>query len=239
MATGIAALVFAATFLFGARFHPLRVLMPERRSLVSFSAGMSAAYVFVRLMPELSSARGAFVESVNATLRYEGKSIYFVALLGFLAFYALDHLRARLREADETGAGGLAFKLHIGGFAAYVALVGYLLVRSLEEGSTATILYAVAVAFHFLAIDHALNEEHGQAWQRIGRWVLASMCIVGWALGLLIELPRHVVALLLALLSGAVIMNSALMELSPEKKGRFAPFLCGGLAYGLLLLPLT
>jgi hypothetical protein len=239
LATALAVLLFAATFLFGGRIHPLRVLMPERRSLVSFSAGMSAAYVFVRLMPELSGARIALVESVPATLRYEGKSIYFVALLGFLAFYALDHLRARLREADESGASSLAFRLHIGGFAAYVALVGYLLVRNLEETNAATTLYAAAIAFHFLAVDHSLREEHGQAYQRIGRRLLAGMCIVGWGLGLLVALPRHVVALLLALLSGAVIMNSALMELSPGNKGRFAPFLCGGLAYGLLLLPLA
>jgi hypothetical protein len=238
--TGLAALVFAATFAFGARIHPLRVLMGDRRSQVSFSAGMSAAYVFVRLMPELSAARVSFAESVSATLRYEGKSIYFVALLGFLAFYALDHLRTRtrMREVHESGTSSLAFRLHIGGFAAYVTLVAYLLVRNLEEGSMAMALYAVAIAFHFLAVDHALNEEHGAAYQSVGRWVLAGMCVLGWTLGLAVALPAHILALLLALLSGAVIMNSALMELSPENKGRFLPFLCGGLAYGLLLLPL-
>jgi hypothetical protein len=65
------------------------------------------------------------------------------------------------------------------------------------------------------------------------------MCLLGWALGLVFELPRGVVALLLAFVSGAVIMNSLVMELPEGKDGRFLPFLAGGIAYALLLLPLA
>ena len=56
--TGTAAVLFALTFLFGGRVHPLKAIALDRRGLVSFSAGMSAAYVFVHLMPELHAARG-------------------------------------------------------------------------------------------------------------------------------------------------------------------------------------
>jgi hypothetical protein len=237
--TGVAALALAGMFVFGGRLHPLRSLVPDRRSIVSFSAGMSAAYVFVQLMPELHAARTAFAQAAGGPLPYTGKSIYFVALLGFLAFYGLDHLRARLRGHGAGGAHEAAFKLHVGGFAAYAGLVGYLLVRGLDGGDAATALYAVAIAFHFLAVDHALQEEHGDEYRRVGRWVLAGMCLLGWAVGVLVALPHPVIALLVAFLSGAVIMNSALMELSPDKEGRFVPFVIGGVAYGLLLLPLA
>jgi hypothetical protein len=47
-----------------------------------------------------------------------------------------------------------------------------------------------------------------------------------------------VLALLVAFVSGAVIMNSAIMELPSGKEGRFVPFMIGGLLYGLILLPL-
>ena len=237
--TGAAALLFAATFLWGGRVHLGRALALDRRSMISFAAGMSAAYVFVRLMPELHGARSAFVESVAMTLRYEGMAIYFVALLGFLAFYGLDHLRARVREAAESEEDGAAFRLHIGGFAAYVGLVAYLLVRNLEESGASPAFYAIAIAAHFLAVDHSLQQEHGAAYQRIGRWVLAGMCLLGWAAGLLFALPHHVLALALAFLSGAVIMNSAIMELPSEKDGRFVAFMVGGVAYGLALVPLA
>jgi hypothetical protein len=236
--TGAAALLFGATFLFGGRVHPLRALDPDRRRSISFCGGMSAAYVFVHLMPELHGVRSAFVESVSASLRYEGMAIYFLALVGFLAFYGLDHLRARLSAGEAEREEGSAFRIHIGGFAAYVALMAYLLVHNLEETAGSTILYTVAIVVHFLAMDHALREEHGVAYQRIGRFVLAGACLLGWGVGLLVALPHHVLALLVAFISGSIIVNSLIMELPSEKDGRFLPFMAGGLVYGLILLPL-
>lgn len=236
--TGTAALLFSATFLVGGRVHPFRTLIRDRRSIISFGAGVSAAYVFVHVMPELHGARGALVESVSAPLRFEGMAIYFLALVGFLVFYGLDHLRARLREPAAAGHVGPAFKLHVGGFAAYVWLAAYLLVHNLEETSTSIALYAFALAVHFLGVDHALREEHGAAYERSGRFVLAAMSLLGWGVGLLFALPNYVLALLVAFISGAIIMNSTIMELPSEKDGRFLPFMAGGIVYGLVLLPL-
>jgi hypothetical protein len=236
--TGAAALVFAATFLFGGRVHPFRSLIRDRRSILSFGAGMSAAYVFVHVMPELHDARHAFVESVSVTLRYEGMAIYFIALLGFLLFYGLEHQGNRLHGSGAEGAVGPAFKLDITGFAAYVWLMAYLLVNHFGSSPFSIGLYALALTFHFLSLDHALRHEHGDAYERIGRHVLAGMALLGWSVGLLLALPGHTLALLLAFISGAIIMNSLIMELPAGKDGRFWPFMTGGLLYGLILLPL-
>jgi hypothetical protein len=166
-------------------------------------------------------------------------AIYFVALAGFLLFYALDHLRQNLREAVPAGeGGGPAFRIHLGGFTAYVLLMAYLLVRNLDDAPAATVLYAVAIAFHFKSIDHSLDVEHGHEYQRVGRFVLGGAALLGWGLGLLFALPQDVLALLMAFVSGAIIVNSAIMELPAEKRGRFWPFVTGGLVYGLVLLPL-
>ena len=83
-----------------------------------------------------------------------------------------------------------------------------------------------------------MHEEYGQVYERIGRRVLAVMSLVGWGVGMLITLPRSILALMIAFISGAVIMNSSITELPSESKGRFLPFMVGGLAYGLILLPL-
>ena len=56
LVTGAGALFLALVFLFGGRVRPLRPLFRDDRSLISFGSGMSMAYVFVHLMPELSSA---------------------------------------------------------------------------------------------------------------------------------------------------------------------------------------
>jgi hypothetical protein len=236
--TGIAALLFAATFLIGGKIKPLRRFIKNPRSIISFGAGMSAAYVFMHLMPELHEARRTFVESVSMTLRFEGMAIYFLSLLGFLVFYGLDHLRDRLDESIKVGEIGLAFKLQVGGFTAYVWLMSYLLIHHLGTTSVSTAMYAMAIAFHFLALDHTLRHEHGETYQRIGRFVLATAAILGWASGLLFSLPHHILALLVAFISGAIIMNSAMMELSDGKGARYLPFLSGGIIYGLILLPL-
>jgi len=236
--TGAAALLFAVTFLVGGRVHPLRPLIRDRRSVISFGAGMSAAYVFVHLMPELHGARGAFVESMSAPLRYEGMAIYFVALVGFLVFYGLDVLRGYLREGAEEGRAGLAFRLHVGGFASYVWLMAYLLVHNLEQTNVSTVLYAVPIALHFLSVDHSLQSEHGAAYQEIGRPLLAGMAVLGWGVGQIFALPQSVLALLVAFIAGAIIINNTIMELPSEKDGRFLPFMIGGLVYGLILLPL-
>jgi len=236
--TGAAALLFAVVFLVGARMHPLRLLLRDHRGSVSFGAGMSVAYVFVHLMPELHSVRSAFVESVSMPLRYEGMAIYYVALVGFLVFYGLDHRSSHLKVTGEEGKVDRAFKLDVGGFAAYVCLMAYLLVHNLEESTVSTAFFAITIAVHLLAVDHELAGEHGAAYRRIGRFVLAGMSVLGWGLGVLFALPQHVLALLVAFISGAVIMNSTIMELPSDRDGRFLPFLAGGLLYGLILLPL-
>jgi hypothetical protein len=90
-----------------------------------------------------------------------------------------------------------------------------------------------------LAVDHSLREEHGAAFDRTGRFALAGMCVIGWGAGVVIAVPPFVSSLLLAFISGAVIMNSAIMELPSGKDGRFWPFVIGGLGYALLLIPLA
>jgi len=167
--------------------------------------------------------------------------IYFLALVGFLVFYGLDHLREHLRgkaSEEETGEAGAAFRIHVGGFAAYVGLVAYLLVHNLEGSPVSLALFVVAMTCHFLGVDHSLRDEHGAAYERIGRFVLAGAAVVGWGAGAVFALPPYVLALLVSFVSGAVIMNSAIMELPSDKEGRFVPFMIGGLLYGLILLPL-
>jgi hypothetical protein len=230
--TGGAALLFAAIFLIGGKVHPLRPLL-SRRSIISFSAGISSAYVFVHLLPELHGVREVVTRKSPVELRYGGAGIYFVAMIGFLTFYGLEHLRKHLRASS-----GPDVQLHIGGFAAYVWLASYLLLHSLEESTGETALYATALGVHFLTVEHALHAEHRAAYERVGRYVLAGAAIAGWVAGLATSLPQAIIALLVAFVSGAVIMNSAIMELPSEKDGRFPPFLAGALVYGLMLLPL-
>jgi hypothetical protein len=230
--------MFAAAFLFGDRLRPLKWLGADKRTLTSFGSGMSVAYVFVHLMPELAEAREDFSESLSGIVLYEGMAVYTFALMGFVLIYGLEHWRRHVGESEDSESSA-ALYLHVGGFAVYVALMAYLAGNGLGESQISTALYAIAITLHLIGIDHALRDEHGAAYSRRLQLLLAGMAVVGFGLATLTELPEPAIASLIAFVSGAVIINSTLMELPSDRDGRFTAYLIGAVAYALLLIPLA
>lgn len=235
--TALVAIAFCTVFLAGKRIHPLRAVFPDRRTTLSFCAGMSVAYVFVRVMPELQEARHVFKETAPINTPLEGMIIHYAALLGFLVFYGLEKLAQHLRIPDENKNKLSAFRLDVGGFAIYVWLMSYLLLNSLDHAHYSKLFYGVAITLHFLTVDHALRHEYGQKYDNLGRYVLAGSAIAGWISGILLPWPPYVIAPLVALTSGSIIMTSMLSELSHDEDGRVVSFILGGMVYGMLLLP--
>ncbi|WP_410968574.1 hypothetical protein, partial [Salmonella sp. SAL4443] len=89
--------------------------------------GVSTAYVFVYMLPELSEASAAFVTATAGwALPVPRLRVYGSALVGFLVFYGLENMVA---WSDENGRERLrpVVFVHIGGFAAYAWLVSYLM----------------------------------------------------------------------------------------------------------------
>lgn len=230
--TGAAALAYVLCFLAGRRLRPLRSLGCDHRCAMSFGAGVSIAYVFVQLMPEIHASRTMFAAAMGPALPRGGDAVYLVSLAGFVGYYGLDRFRAV--EQETGGAAARSHRMHVGGFALYVALMAYLLCEE-EAGGIVLAMTVAATAVHFLAVDHFLREEHGALYDRRGRFMLAGATVAGWALGLVHGFPDHAVALFIAFISGAVTINSAIMELPNRNRGRYLPFLAGAAAYGLLL----
>ena len=167
--------------------------------------------------------------------------VYTAALLGFVVFYGLENLVAWSRERPETEGSDRhwaspVFLLHVGGFAFYAWLVTYLMVRGISETPLPIVLYAIAMGLHFVGVDHSLLREHGAAYMRVGRFVLAGAALAGWSVAMITAIPPAAIITSLALVSGGVVMNSMVMELPTEKDGRFWPFLTGAAAYTTLLL---
>ncbi len=235
----VAALIFAAIFYFGGALH-----LPERghhRRLLSFGAGVSVAYVFVHLLPDLETARVVFVRSTaDISIPFRDLSVNLAAMIGFLVFYALENMvvwskKTAGKRKGAGAAGGPVFWIHIGGFAVSVWLVSYLRIRNIDEGTVPLALYTAAMGLHFLAVDYALSREHGSLYERVGRKVLASASLLGWAVGAVAELPQPGVVVLFGFVAGAVMMNSMIMELPREKEGKLGSFLLGGVIYTALI----
>ena len=91
----------------------LRFLEGNPRSAwLSIAGGVSVAYVFVHLLPELGEGQEVIAEAVGQDLSFLEKHVYLIALVGLAVFYGLESLaatsRRRKREAirkDSTSAG--------------------------------------------------------------------------------------------------------------------------------------
>jgi hypothetical protein len=244
IATIAMAVLFAAIFLFGGKWPQLPWVRRHHRKALSFGAGVSVAYVFVHLLPELAAAREVFVRvTAHLSLPFPEHRVYLAAMLGFMFFYGIDRMVTWSRKAGEKRPqteedGETVYWLHIGGFALYTFLVTYLRVDKIEEGTVPLALFAFAVGFHFLLLEHSLRREYALSFERSGRYVLAAASLAGWAVGRVAPLPKPLVITLLGFISGAIIMNTLIMELPEEKEGKFWPFLLGGVFYAAVLLPL-
>lgn len=239
----IAALIIACAYLTGGRVDSSEAVgrfWSHRRS-ISAAAGVSVAYVFVDVLPELELQRKVLVNAASgAQMLFAEQRIYLLALWSFVVFYGLQHmvLLTRDRRRNAKGAGHVdgVYRLQLTSYAAYSALIGYLLLERSAGGVTALAAFAFAMALHFLIVDHALSEEHGDTYRRSARWLLAVSVLAGWLIGVLLPVSEVVIARLFAILAGGVVITSLGSELPNVRSGSFWPFCLGAMLYAGVLL---
>lgn len=244
LVAGLVALALCAAHLLAGRLRFLEVT-PRSRWL-SFAGGASVAYVFVHIFPELSRAQADLHHVGRGLLPFLEHHVYLVALVGFAISYGLETVALRFgggrrtRGFDpqprprDTPTG--VFWVHIGSFALYNALIGYLLLHREDRGIDGLLLFGLAMGLHFVVNDHGLRAHHQRAYDRKGRWVLAAGIALGWAVGAATHLPPQAVAVLFALLAGGVVLNVIKEELPAEREGRFWAFAVGMIVYTAVLL---
>src|SRR5262245_34376205 len=227
-ASFVAILILASAFLIGGwigEFDATEQFWARRR-YISAAAGISVAYIFIDVLPELEAQRKVVIEaSGDNELFFAEQRIYMLALLSFVVMYGLQHMvlvsREKRREGVKAGEADALYWLQLFGFAAYSALIGYLLVERGERGAPALATYTFAMAVHFLIVDHSLTEEHGGAYGWRGRSLLAASAIAGWCIASTGPLSAVSVARLFAVLAGGVVITSLRTELPDDRTGRF------------------
>ena len=222
-----------------------------RSAWLSIAGGVSVAYVFVHLLPELAAGEEHISRVVGGT-GFAERHVYLIALLGLASFYGLDRLAqisrskrqgapsggGRGAEAASAGTSPAVFWIHMGSFAVYNALVGYLLLHREVMTLGALAFFAVAMALHFVVNDYGLNEEHKAPYRRVGRWVLVASVLAGFLIGAVTAVSEAVISALTAFLGGGVILNVLKEEVPSERQSRFWAFAFGMAGYAALLLTL-
>ena len=237
-ASGLAATLLALIHIFA---NKIKVLGSTPRSRwLSLGSGVSVAYVFVHILPDLGVAQQDFQERVQILAVLE-HHVYLLAMIGMLAFYGLERAAKVSRQQSLKEGGGDAtqpdvFWLHMVSFSLYNALIGYLLVHREEPGLWGLTIYVIAMATHFLVNDHSLSEDHKWAYRRIGRWMLSAAIVLGWAVGTYSVISKAFTATLFAFLAGGIILNVLKEELPQARESRFWTFALGAIGYSALLL---
>lgn len=236
--TILAALGLLAVHLFGGK---LRFLDGTPRSIwLSAAGGISVAYVFIHLLPELAEGQEVLKKTIGEAFKALDHHAYLIALTGLIIFYGLERAAKDSHTRDDTAPGGdthdrKVFWLHATSFAIYNVLIGYLLVNNFSTVKP-LVFFFIAMALHFLVTDYGLREDFKELYTSVGRWVLAAAVLIGCAIGLLFEVPDVATSALVALLAGGVILNVLKEELPAERHSKFTPFLIGAAVYAGLLL---
>lgn len=214
-------------------------IVPRSRWL-SFASGISVAYVFAHLLPELAEGQRALAEAGVAVAFVTERHVWLLALLGLAVFYGLERSakasqEGNVEEGEERTEVGV-FWLHMGSYGLYNVLIGYLLGRGESGAGAGLVLFWIAMALHFFVNDFGLRQHHKARYSRSGRWVLSGGVLVGAALGLATEVHEAVVVALVAFLGGGVVLNVLKEELPEDRQSRFWPFAAGAAGYAALLM---
>lgn len=236
--SGLIVICLALTHLFSGK---LRFINIPRSRWLSAAGGVSVAYIFVHILPELSKHQAVLKEVAEGVIPFVEHHVYLIALLGLTVFYGLERIalitrlhRKQVGKGDATSLN--VFWLHMVSFSFYNALIGYLLLHREESGIVSLLVFSLAMATHFIVNDYGLREHHQHIYDRVGRWILAAAIIVGWVLGTRTQLDEAAIAVLFSFLAGGIVLNVLKEELPQERESRFWAFALGAAGYAALLL---
>jgi zinc transporter ZupT len=239
-AAGIGALLLAAIHFWADRIHFSKI---PRSKWLSVAGGISVAFVFVHVLPELQEWQEAFAESATSKVAsFFEPHLYLVALLGLTFFYGLERAAKTSKQStrkttnNEINPNVEIFWIHISSFAVYNFLIGYLLINREDNTFHRLLIFVTAMGFHFLVNDFGLLDHYEHTYQKKGRWVLAVSVILGWVVGSFTEIHNTYIGVMYAFIAGGVIMNVLKEELPEERKSKFQYFILGMVVYSALLL---
>jgi hypothetical protein len=238
--TFLASLVFAGVHLLG---RAIALLRTRRNVWLSAAGGISIAYVFVHILPELAHHQDAFAIHAGPLTFFDTseRDVYLAALVGLVTFYGLElwarsSANRRARHDGVRRPSSRTFWLQLVFYATFNVIIGYLLLDREETGILNLLTYAVAMAMHFVVADQGLREQFYPAYDASGRWILAIAPVLGWAMGVIFNIPPPAVSALFAFLAGAIILNVLKHELPEERQSHFLAFALGAGLYAAVLL---
>lgn len=220
----------------------------HKQSVLSFSGGIAASFVFLDLLPSLQNADPhlqAVFGNTPLIIIFLEKAIFAVAFIGFITFFALEYLafKSRYAKLDKNkqnmkniSASRPVFYIHLGLIAWVSLIITYSLRFEVQTTGLGVILYTVALSLHFFVSDRAMEEHYQKLYVKYGRYVLAIIPLIGWSLSILFPERISEAYVLLAFVAGVVLFNVVKNEIPNIGRGSPLWFFAGALFYSVILL---
>lgn len=208
------------------------------KGFISFAGGVSVAYVFLDMLPNLveyNKPIGKFLLSNQWLTPFTELLIYIVALIGFLVYYGFDLFAERNQLATHDNR--IIYRLHLGMFCIYNLLITYTMSLRALTGVTYTVLFTIAMGLHFVLTDRKFSRMYPVRFNHLGRAFLITALFTGWLLSAVFD-PISVlfVALMTAFLAGSILLNVFREELPNSSLASFRWFVLGAVLIALILL---
>lgn len=234
-------IILCLVHLLGYKLKFLNII--PRSKWLSFASGVSLAYIFLYLLPELEAHQDRIIEARSQDNQFIQHPLYLVTLLSLSIYYGLERFIKESGVSDKTAKSPPAnpiftkgiFYFHLSFFALYNLIVGYVMAREPWQVLNLS-LFTLAIGFHFLVNDFGFIEHYRQLYIRSGRWFLSITPLIGWIIAYLIDLQERHLGILISFIVGGTILNVLKEELPEERKSNFWAFFSGVIIYGFLLL---
>lgn len=195
---------------------------------LSFSAGLSLAYVFVDLLPTLEKGQPILKETFETMLPYLDRHTYLIALIGVLFYYGLHSSAPKEKKIN--------FWLTIAGYLLFNFFTGTSLSDSNNPDIQPIVFFTIALALHLFVHDHNVGMEDLAYFKHEVRWWLIAALLIGYVLGYITQIPTAVVVVVVSFLAGGILLNSLRYELPKRNHVEYGFFVLGALIYTAILL---
>jgi len=211
---------------------------------ISFGAGASIAYVFVHVLPEIGIFQNQITGHTGGhhqPVSFISQPLYLVTLGGLCFVYLLDTIEARFYI--ETFKARQRHKYHIHLFSTrtflyllYNVMIAFIITQRPGEGLINIMLITIALMLHFIVLNASFQETYEELQDRFIRWFATSGLLIGWLLGIMIEVPVSITATIFSLIGGMITYVALKSELPQTKHKAPFHFLAGAFLYACIAL---
>ncbi len=208
----------------------------EQQRWASLGGGAGVAYVFLHLMPALSSG-GSELSDAPGMLTFVPTPmvealLFLIALVGFACFFSIDVFASQSKKT-----GSWVAMLHGLAFASINYLYAYTLPSLITTGRMYGLLFTLVISAHVLLADRTMACRHPLVYRRRYRWLGTSALAIGFTHAALFHpVSDLTLAMATAFLGGGLLISVFREELPSFSSTRLWWFLAGIFVMSLLLL---